>query len=465
MNETVSDLVGELHHLGATADERTIKRAYAKALKVIRPDEDPVGFQQLHETYQRALLHCQHRANGDGGDDRHDVPAAILVTEPVAPPRVQTVGLAVPAQSDPGVVLAAMLKEGGSVAPAQFTPWLRQLSQDWSFDTRDAVAVRLLQALRDDDVLMCESNVVAMYNLLGWNDIASGVDVRELQWLAERTHRAWLQVPAQHDVLAILMAGPGPNRPSPRQVAWRLAALQTPRSQLRNLWSALRPDRAKGVLELMAALGCQPGVPLPKGIDPGQATFWAGQAQAWSRLEMHVWLFRAALLGLALVGVGLPVMWLDGYGFMREASPLLIAVLALAVGLVPPALVLGRFGRHALYASQLAPESVRSPRPWLRTATVPLLVGLLLVLVAATWEVFLRWIPLYVFVVWLITWQVVRLAQFRYYVRRKTLPPEQGSGLFFMVVGTALFVPALVAAIVFWAMDLHRARAMRWWNP
>jgi len=41
--------------LDADADERAIKRAYAAKLKILRPDEDPEGFQRLHEAYQAAL--------------------------------------------------------------------------------------------------------------------------------------------------------------------------------------------------------------------------------------------------------------------------------------------------------------------------------------------------------------------------------------------------------------------------
>ncbi|HEY2624251.1 MAG TPA: heat-shock protein, partial [Dyella sp.] len=47
--------------LADDADEREIKRAYARRLKTTRPDEDPAGFQQLHDMYQRALAWQQQQ--------------------------------------------------------------------------------------------------------------------------------------------------------------------------------------------------------------------------------------------------------------------------------------------------------------------------------------------------------------------------------------------------------------------
>lgn len=77
------------------AGEAEVKRAYAKALRRHRPDEDPTGFQTTHEAFRIALHWARQRAawavpETDEGADR---PGATEAAEPAAaadPPLIDT---------------------------------------------------------------------------------------------------------------------------------------------------------------------------------------------------------------------------------------------------------------------------------------------------------------------------------------------------------------------------------------
>ncbi|MDO7898348.1 J domain-containing protein [Pseudomonas citrulli] len=69
----------QLLSLTPDADERSIKRAYARLLKVHRPDENPHEFQRLREAYEASLAEARWRAQAD--EDIVEPPIA----EPIAP--------------------------------------------------------------------------------------------------------------------------------------------------------------------------------------------------------------------------------------------------------------------------------------------------------------------------------------------------------------------------------------------
>ena len=66
-----------LLQLPEDADERSIKRSYARLLKSHRPDEDAEGFQRLRDAYEHALKIARWRDKGST-KDAHNLPATTL---------------------------------------------------------------------------------------------------------------------------------------------------------------------------------------------------------------------------------------------------------------------------------------------------------------------------------------------------------------------------------------------------
>lgn len=469
-------IILELRELAAHGDERAVKRAYARALKVTRPEEDPVGFQRLHDAYQQALALC-HAARAEliTTEDESEVEgfatdwAAPRPADNPAPHTTEDWRLSLPPQPDPAGAAARLLENGTVALTDHYPKWLHEQAQDWSLDTREAIGQHVLHALHTDQVVMNDVNLDALQRLFGFDDIASGVDPRQWQWHSARAHRAWLQLPPQHAGLSTLMATQNVSRPTAREMRARLDALRISRPLWRNLLSAMNPLSARQVVVLMNVLGCHPDVPLPRGIDPGQATFWTRQSIPSNPISLQVDLVRALPFSLLVLGI---LAWVGAEGgWVEFVDPPVTgwdAALVLTCGFLLPMLVpLARYGDAAAHAWQVVHESQPSPRPVLRLFGVPLLVlavmglsGLLVWHLGFSPDVNAACIGLS----WVLSWKVLRLAQVRYRARKGIPTMIDGVALFGTVAAALALVPAWGAALVYWAMDLYRHRRQLPWS-
>lgn len=93
----------QLLQLEPEADERSIKRAYARLLKIHRPDEDAAAFQRLREAYDAALQEARWRADVYAQEPIESAPSPALTPAPeVAPQMAPTLEpLATPAPTVP----------------------------------------------------------------------------------------------------------------------------------------------------------------------------------------------------------------------------------------------------------------------------------------------------------------------------------------------------------------------------
>ncbi|WP_282244665.1 hypothetical protein [Stenotrophomonas sp. PS02300] len=475
---------GELLDLATVGDERGLKRAYARLLKQTRPDEDPAGFQRLHDLYQHALARCraaqeqEHQQEQDrpGAARWGEIDAVVAVAAPdaltpprAAAPRIRSeaeapvlspVDLDLPAQPTPEHACRLLLRRGAETAREAFPARLQAETREWSLDTRDAVSARLISALREGDVVMCSANLHVIYRFFGWDDVASGADMHELQWLSNRAHGAWLQLPANHGELAALMPRQRDRRMTQREVANWLDRLQRSRSYVDNLLAALHPRTPGQMHALLAALGCHPGVPLPVGINAGQANFWASAGSPLHRTAILLAVIRATIIGVGLMMVGLYIVERTKDPAHPQLTPT-AGLWLLAALLLPPVWILLSIAQDAVYRYQMAPETATTRRPWLRLLTIPLLVAL----AAACWPL-LAWKAGLMFVLgWPLAWKVLRLAQVRSRYRQGKSLEISGGALFLMLVPTLLLVPAWIGALGYWAMDLYRHRkVLRWTN-
>lgn len=223
--------------LDREADERAVKRAYAQRLKATRPDEDPAGFQKLHEDYKAALSWLRWRADNPDAKwwedefDEEDEDASETEATEVAPaeaapamsmaefealignPRYTAQPAPTPSEPPPATPpRVERVREAGEpfrldfddlvrrladVAPRHDGPGLRRLLEvetgGWPIGLKEEVGYGVADRLEDEDVLTPD-RLEAIVDVFGLDDVQARVDPLALQAMRERVqHRTDLR--------------------------------------------------------------------------------------------------------------------------------------------------------------------------------------------------------------------------------------------------------------------------------
>lgn len=284
------------------ADERAIKRAYAKRLRSTRPDEDPAGFQQLHEAYQAALAWSQYRAQWDdegdeddehiGGEDsaedairfvpeqvetQHDPVLEVDsgMASPSLPPQRPATPLTETVEPPLDVATFAHRVVAAAVEgpPLEFERWLHLRPELWSLRDKPRVGDTVLELLLNLDAPIRMENFDALSRCFSWDEIGSGLDPHVANECRQRLHRYWVVQPANTAWLAYFLHRPdAPVTAAQAQV--RLAWLTRPWHRLRSLLTASVPGRVPVMRRMLTQLGIAEVGQAPPPLQPAQVGFW-----------------------------------------------------------------------------------------------------------------------------------------------------------------------------------------------
>lgn len=269
--------------IGADADEREIKRAYAKKLKQTRPDEDPAGFQRLNEAYQVALAHCQHRATasvdaedeesddeaGDthltlrltleelmqkvapSGDDPSGPPATAVAesgapSSPETPPAMQA-----PLRIDVAAVARQVLEYADGETPARLREWLARHDDLYLLAVKQRVGQSVFEQIAYDDAPVRQANLQVLSDFF---------DITPPGWVEQRMQ---VRRAVESDNTAVFDEDrPIAIRQLKRRFWWPQALLM-----------ACFPGLAQRIARLARRLESDYGGDVP-GIDPAQQRFF-----------------------------------------------------------------------------------------------------------------------------------------------------------------------------------------------
>ncbi|MGO1002359.1 hypothetical protein [Lysobacter sp. CA196] len=328
--------------IAATADEREIKRAYARELRRTRPDEDPVGFQDLHDAYQHCLAHAEHRRSLDEDEDqagfepeyeyerdesgRADEPLATGRTNPSDPesdrPNASVDDRQRTSSSthcdddearhdafDGRAFLDELLERASAHSPAALERWLLELEPLYSLDLKHALRAPVAHALALADPPLSSESVRTIAAVFALDSVNPQED-----WLQEQVHRARRRAEAANEFEQTVAAMLSPRvRPVDRLLMRELLGPLVPWRRALIALVAMLPTRLMSLWSSLQQIDPQLAA---TRLDPDSVDFW------YRTTDRHRIDVRRALLAAARI-VLYPLLLLGFFAAFGPRSSLL----------------------------------------------------------------------------------------------------------------------------------------------
>jgi len=492
------------------ADERAVKRAYAARLKTTRPEDDPEGFQRLHEAYQAALAWLRSREVDDEIDTGGDADIDAFAEEAQAAAMTRTLSQAalfelldsepsgmpsldLSADRDAGIETATDTRDDASDATSadrtaldesahfdldaflddcialavrsrdgELLAWLNAQPALWSLAQKAQIVPWLLHRLHEQRPPIQARQFDTLAECFGLFDLHSGYDAYAIQRLRHRLQLTWEVETRQIRALAERTGQDGSSMAANmRQADSILKQLSRPRRWPQALWVALMPGYPSAVRNFLLRLDFGNLDDLPTQIREDQIEFWeaAGDRSRFSKARWAVSVVRLIAYTSVIALLSVLTSIISPPESIYRAMPIMDVVgTSFATMLIA---WLAYLAYDTFVRWQALPESAPARVPWLRAAALPVL-GMVVVAIDH-WLGFPDLGAVMAFIVLLLASQRYRLRSglaFDGSRTRRILIASAGlAALCFVFVVGSITLGITGVALTLWATDMRKQRA------